>query len=187
MKKKARDYWFFSFYGNGMNTKDIIQLKYKNIHGEFLIFERAKTQLTNRGREPIRINTFLTADMWKIITKWGNKNTDPEQYIFPILTPGLAPMEEFYIKQNFTRFINKNRAKVSVRAEICKKVKTMETRHSSATILKNAGVSSHFIKEALGHASLKTTENYFGGFENEQKKEYSKVLEAFKKLPDIPE
>lgn len=65
---------------------------------------------------------------------------------------------------------------------IGKKVNTMETRHSASTLMKNAGVPAHFIKEALGHTSLKTTENYLAGFENEQKKEFSKVLEEFKKV-----
>ena len=71
-------------------------------------------------------------------------------------------------------------AKVGAKVAIEKKVNTMETRHSASTLMKNAGVSPHYIKEALGHASLKTTENYLAGFENEQKKEFSKVLDSFK-------
>jgi integrase/recombinase XerD len=58
----------------------------------------------------------------------------------------------------------------------------METRHSSSTIMKNAGISPHYIKESLGHTSLKTTENYLAGFENEQRKEFSKVLDSFKEI-----
>ena len=57
----------------------------------------------------------------------------------------------------------------------------MEARHSASTLMKNAGVSPHYIKESLGHASLKTTENYLAGFENEQRKEFAKVLDGFKK------
>ncbi|MCW3089491.1 MAG: site-specific integrase [Ferruginibacter sp.] len=179
-EQKAKDFWFFSFYGNGMNVKDIICLKYKNIKEEFLVFERAKTELTNRGGEPIIISCFLNKDMQDIIDRWGNKDRDPENYIFPILSIGLSPIRQFEIKQNFTRFINKNMAKVSDKAMIDKKVRTMECRHSASTLMKNAGVSPHYIKEALGHASLKTTENYLAGFENNQKKEFSKVLDDFK-------
>lgn len=57
----------------------------------------------------------------------------------------------------------------------------MEGRHSASTLMKNAGVSPHYIKEALGHASLRTTENYLAGFEDMQKKEFAKVLNDFKK------
>ncbi len=179
-QEKARAYWFFSFYGNGMNVKDIINLKFKNIKGEFLVFERAKTELTTRGGEPIIISCFITEDMWRIINQWGNKDRNPENYIFPVLLPGLTPIRQFEIKQNFTRFINKNMAKVSVKAEIGKKVKTMECRHSASTIMKNSGLPAHYIKESLGHASLRTTENYLGGFEDSQKKEFSKILDGFK-------
>jgi integrase len=51
--------------------------------------------------------------------------------------------------------------------------------------MKNAGLSPHYIKESLGHTSLKTTENYLAGFENEQRKEFAKVLESFKTLNSI--
>ncbi|HMH32154.1 MAG TPA: site-specific integrase [Puia sp.] len=180
-QQKARDFWFFSFYGNGMNVKDILYLKYKNIKGEFLVFERAKTTLTTRGGEPIVISCFINEDMKGIIEKWGNKDKVPENYIFPILTPGLSPIREFELKQNFIKFINKNMAKVSDQASIEKKVRTMETRHSASTLMKNAGISPHYIKESLGHTSLKTTENYLAGFENEQKKEFAKILDDFKK------
>ncbi|HSZ87720.1 MAG TPA: tyrosine-type recombinase/integrase [Puia sp.] len=61
----------------------------------------------------------------------------------------------------------------------------MEARHSASTLMKNAGVSPHYIKESLGHTSLKTTENYLAGFENEQRKEFSKVLDDFKILDDL--
>jgi integrase/recombinase XerD len=120
--------------------------------------------------------------MLNIIKRWGNVDKNPENYIFPILTPGLSPIRQFEMKQNFTKFINKSMAKVSDKAEIGKKVKTMETCHSSSTIMKNAGISPHFIKESLGHTSLKTTENYLAGFENELWKEFSKVLDSFKEI-----
>jgi integrase/recombinase XerD len=73
-------------------------------------------------------------------------------------------------------------AGISDKEEIGKKIKTMETRHLVSTSMKNAGLSPHYIKESLGHSSLKTTENYLAGFENEQRKEYSKILEDFKSI-----
>ena len=47
--------------------------------------------------------------------------------------------------------------------------------------MKNAVVSPHVIKKALGHSSLQTTENYLAGFEDEKKKEFAQVLNDFKK------
>lgn len=179
-QEMAKDFWFFIFNGNGMNIKDLINLKYKNIKDSFLAFERAKTELTTRGRDPIIITCDITEDMSRIIEKWGNKDKDPDNYIFPILSPGLSPIDQFRIKQNFTRFINKNMAKVSAMAEIGRVAKTMEARHSFSTILKNAGISPYYIKEKLGHTLLKTTENYLGSFEDKQQKVASKIVNRFK-------
>ena len=80
-----------------------------------------------------------TADMWDIIERWGNKEKDPENYIFPVLSPGLSPIRQYEIKQNFTQFINKNMAKISVNEEIGKNIKTIETQHPVSTLMKNAG------------------------------------------------
>lgn len=41
---KAKDFWFFSYANNGMNFKDIVNLKYKNIDGDTIKFNRAKTK-----------------------------------------------------------------------------------------------------------------------------------------------
>jgi integrase/recombinase XerD len=183
--QKAKDFWFFSFYGNGMNIKDIIFLKYKNIQGEYLVFERAKTELTSRRSEPIVISCFLNDDMLRTISKYGNPDKNSDNYIFQILKKELSPIRQDEIKRNFISFINNNMAKVCEQAGIEKNIGTMETRHSFATIMKNAGVSPHLIKESLGHTSLLTTENYLAGFQDEQKKEMAKILEEFKKENSI--
>jgi len=162
-----------------MQTQISILLDARRVkEGEF--FERAKTEFTSRGGEPIVISCYLKPEMWKTITKWGNKNQDPETYIFPILIPGLTPIRQYELKDNFLHFINKNMAKICEQEGMLKRIKTMETRHSASTLMKNAGVSPHFIKESLGHTSLQTTENYLAGFENAQIKEFSKILDDFK-------
>jgi integrase len=180
-QEKARDYWFFIYYGNGMNIKDLIHLKYRNIIGDYLVFERAKTSRTSRGRAPILISSFITRDMRRVIEKWGNQNKAPDNYLFPILQEGMSPIEEYETKRNFIRFINKNLGMLSSKNNLNRKPKTGDARHSMATNLKNAGVPTHFITELLGHANVQTTENYFDGFEDEQKKEFAKILDNFKK------
>jgi len=56
---------------------------------------------------------------------------------------------------------------------------TYFARHSFATILKNSGVSTEFISEALGHSSLSTTKNYLTGFEEDAIKRNTDVLVSF--------
>ena len=49
-----------------------------------------------------------------------------------------------------------------------KKLTTYVARHSHATTLKRAGVSTSLICEALGHSSEKVTQIYLDSFENSQ-------------------
>src|SRR5690606_38620310 len=98
---QARDYWLFLYFGNGMNTKDMALLKYKNIEGEYLVFERAKTEWSTRT-DPKIISVFMSDDILKIIDRWGNKDKSPENYIFPILSAGISPLREYELIQLFT-------------------------------------------------------------------------------------
>ncbi len=66
--------------------------------------------------------------------------------------------------------------------EIGNEVTTYAARHSFATILQRSGASVSFISEALGHGNVNTTQNYWGGFEDESKRETVKALTAFKKV-----
>ena len=49
------------------------------------------------------------------------------------------------------------------------KISTYWARHTYATILKRAGVSSSFIGDSLGHSSPDITDKYLGSFEDEQR------------------
>ena len=49
----AKDMWLLSYYCNGMNMKDIINLRFKNIQKDRIYFERLKTTTTNKNPKPI--------------------------------------------------------------------------------------------------------------------------------------
>lgn len=69
--ERARDYWIFLYLCNGINIKDFCLLRYENLKGNILEFERAKTARTKRNIESIRIP--LSEDAKRVIEKWGNK------------------------------------------------------------------------------------------------------------------
>src|SRR5690606_22027585 len=48
-QEKAKDFWFFSFVCNGMNIKDILHLKWKDIHDAQIVFIREKTKRTKKA------------------------------------------------------------------------------------------------------------------------------------------
>jgi len=112
--------------------------------------------------------------MRRIINRWANKDHQPDNYVFSVLEQGQSAISQYELKENFIAFINNNNnmATVCKTATLNKSATIMEARHSASTIMKNAGDSPHFVKEMLGHRSLKTTENY----------PYAQHLNSFKLL-----
>ncbi len=179
-EQRSRDFWLFSYFGNGINPKDIACLQFKNVHGDYLIFERSKTEHSQRS-DPRPITIFLNEDMKAIIQRWGNSNTHPSNYIFPILQPGISALQQYHLVQNFVRLTNDWMKHILQQLGIDKKATTYVARHSFSTVLKRSGASTELIQEALGHSNLRTTENYLDSFSNHQKKEMAAHLTAFKK------
>lgn len=178
-ERKAKDFWLFSYLANGINPTDIMHLKYKNIDGDYLVFERAKTVNSTR-LDPRPITVFISEDMQRIIDYWGNKDKSPENYIFPWMEHNVTPLRQVELCELFVQAINDWMAKIRKKLGIEKKVTTYVARHTFSTILKRSGVSTEFIQESLGHTSMKTTESYLDSFEKSVKKEYSQRLVAFK-------
>jgi integrase/recombinase XerD len=177
-ESRAKDFWLFSYLANGMNPKDIASLKYRNIEGEYLIFERAKTENTTRSN-PKSISVFISEDINRIIGHWGNTDKDPGNYIFPILQHNITPLRQYELLELFIRSINDWMEKIRLKLKIERRVSTYVARHTFSTVMKRSGVSTEFIQEALGHTDIRTTENYLDSFEKEVKKEYAAKLLAF--------
>ena len=178
-EERARDYWLFSYFGNVMNSKDIAFLKYSNINGEYLIFERAKTERAMRS-DPKPITVYLSGDMKEIIDRWGNQDKSSNNFIFPILEDCLSPLGQFERVQFLVRIINDGMKIIMEKLGIDKKVTTYVARHTFSTVMKRSGASTEYIQEALGHADIKTTENYLDSFGKEIKKEFANRLTSFK-------
>ncbi|QES88033.1 site-specific integrase [Rhizosphaericola mali] len=179
MDEMSRDYWIFIYLCNGLNMKDMCLLKYKDVEGNFIVYQRAKTMGTRRSHpEPITI--ALKADARRIIKKWGQKPIQPESYIFPCIEPGMSLEDQRLKIQLLIHLVNEHMKKIAGELGIGKPVTTYYARHSFATILKNSGVSTEFISEALGHSSLKTTKNYLAGFESDAIQKTTDVLLSFK-------
>lgn len=178
-EQKAKDFWLFSYFANGMNIQDVVKLQRRDIHGEFLMFERSKTEKTMRS-DPKVISVFINDDMRAIMEKWGNKDEGPDSYIFSILKPNEKPLDRYRLVQQFLSLINKRMAVIAKNLGIEKKITTYVARHTFSTVLKRSGASTEYIQEALGHVDSKTTESYLDSFENEVKREYANRLLAFK-------
>ena len=174
----SKDMWLFMYFCNGINVKDLCLLKYENIKGDFLEFNRAKTARTKRKVEPIRVP--LNDDLKGIISRYGNSAKEKGNYIFKILSNGLTPERERELIKQFNSNINDQMKNIATQLGIDGKLTTYVARHSFSTILQRSGASTEFISNALGHSNVITTQNYLAGFEDESKIEISKALTAFK-------
>ena len=92
-----------------------------------------------------------------------------EAYLFPILS-SRHKTEQQRLNRLHKVITKVNNALKSIGEELHIPIKltTYVARHSYATVLKRAGVSTSIISESLGHSSEKVTQIYLDGFENSQ-------------------
>lgn len=177
-EERAKDFFIFCYLCNGMNFKDVAVLKFKNVKGDILTFVREKTKNTTieDGKE---INCFLHDEAKKIIEKWKNDSTNPNDYIFPFLN-NCRDEKEIFVrhctnKRNINKALNVIGKKLGFENHLCLKL----ARHSFATRLKLNGTPIAFITDALGHSSSKTTEHYLKSIPTDAFKAISDKLLQF--------
>jgi site-specific recombinase XerD len=177
-QEKAKDFWFLSYFCYGINIKDLALLKFKNFKEDTISFIRAKTKTTSKSNLKeikIRVNQMAKNTLLKYANKSGNSNS----YIFPIVLDHDSEIQKFNKIKNFTRFINQNLKKLAIDNGITEDISTYWARHSFANKAINSGKNMEFVGDAFGHGDIKTTQNYFAGFDDETKKEFSDQLMNF--------
>ena len=174
---KAKAFWFFSYACNGMNFKDIANLKFKDISGDVIYFKRAKTEHTSKNQAPVMVymNDFIKL----VIKDYGKKQHEPDDYIFQIVNQKASAKEKLRQLLNFIRFVNQHFQNFAKSIGLEENISTYWARHSFSTNAIRNGASMEFVSEALSHSSINTTKNYFAGFESEEKKEFSMKMMEF--------
>lgn len=166
---KAKDFFFFSYACNGMNFKDIAQLRYKDIKdGKKIEYTRAKTANTTKDDQEA-IEVFLTDYSKTIIEKYGNANKAPKSLIFGIISDNMTAIEKQAKIKNFTRFVNQHISKLCKAVGLSEAVSTYWARHSFVTTAINEGASMAYLQRALGHKNITTTQGYFSGTDEQTK------------------
>lgn len=172
----AIDYFVFSFFGNGMNMKDVAHLRFENLHGNIIRFKREKTK--NTSTEPPIITTAVTQEMKEVINRQGRVPVTIKDYIFPILMDNGDTKQQYIDHRNQGRVVNQWLDKICKKLDI-PKITHGVSRHTFATALKLQGVSTTYIQEALGHTSLATTEHYLASFTDDIIIDHTNKLKEF--------
>jgi integrase/recombinase XerD len=173
-EKKYRDFFMFSFLANGLNLADIARIKNSDIKGDEMNIVREKTK--NKDKE-VKLHFNINSEMERIIKKWRVRSVGHDSYVFPILRPEWSEEQKYAAIKQLTKQTNKYIRQVADAVGINERISTYSARHSWATIAQNSGVSTEFIKEALGHSSVSVTESYLKGFEKDTRKKQSEEME----------
>lgn len=163
-----RDIFILMFLLRGMPFVDLVFLRKCDLQGNQITYHRHKT-----GR---RMSVMVCPEAMEIIRKY--KDVFPDSpYLFPIIqTPGkneyrqysrMLRMENYYLLQ-VARFL-----------QIRERLSTYTARHTWATTALRQKYSSNLICNAMGHSSVKVTENYFQPFKETEINRMNKSLIAF--------
>lgn len=154
---EAKRIWLMSFYGGGMNVADLLALRHSDLKGDRIIYTRSKTSRTKDDT----IEIPLSRELKELIPQGLG-------YIIRFDRTG-TPLEQKKRLQGFLKNVNR-RLKGLCKEHDLPPITTYFARHSFASMLKDKGTSLALISELLGHSDLKTTENYLGRFDFEQKR-----------------
>lgn len=158
MERLAIDLFTFSYLCAGINFIDMAKLKYSNIQDNQIVYNREKTKKL--------IIVPLQERAKQIIDKYNDGKT---AFVFPILSN--FHKSEVQIANRLHKVlakINKHLKEIGVKLNLPIPLTTYVARHSFATVLKRAGVSTSIISESLGHSSEKITQVYLDSFDKEQ-------------------
>jgi site-specific recombinase XerD len=172
----AKDFWFFSYYSYGINTKDICELKYSALSQTEFVYVRAKTRTTKKERtqKTVALNNSLR----EIINR---RKDDKSEYVFGILSPNDTPSSKHKKIKSFNSFINKHfrefALQVGIDPNLANQLGTYHARHSFATNAVLKGASTALVSEILHDGNLAVTASYLNSFSKKSYQDLSNDLE----------
>ncbi|WP_299183934.1 site-specific integrase [uncultured Chryseobacterium sp.] len=179
-QQKAKDFWFFSFYANGMNINDVARLRYKDFDFEAKKFYFIRNKVKSSKRHDlfpidVFINDFLSEVIEKYKVPFDNKN----QHIFSIVSDTDDEKQKKMKINNFIRFINQHIKKLAKDNEITSDVSVNWARHTFTTLGVNASLTLEELRQFLGHNNIRTTQVYVGSIEDENKQKITEKIYNF--------
>lgn len=152
------DIFAFTYYCGGINFVDIAHLTKANIVDGRLIYKRQKTKKL--------IKIPLQPQAVALIEKYSS---DDSQYLFPILSDfHKTDIQQANRIHKVISKVNERLKQIGESLNLPIPLTTYVARHSQATVMKRAGVSTAIIREIMGHSSERVTQIYLDSFDNEQ-------------------
>jgi integrase/recombinase XerD len=175
--QRSVDFWKLSYLLSGMNFKDILLLKWRNLVDEMgmrlILINREKT--SDRKRDKTKIEIPVIDEAMEIIKKYSRPSLNPDAYLFETMD-GVTTEEQIHNRKNrFIKFTNAHVKKACESMGI-PVVTTYSARHTFAYIMKIKSVPIALRKEMMGHEDERTTAAYGGIHDMQQKLNTAKLL-----------
>jgi integrase len=151
-----------------MNFRDMATLKWKQVIKDRVIYTRLKTGKMMQFK--------LLAPALEILEKYkSQRGGEKDDFVFPILNKHehTTPQQ---ISNRINRVLRQVNAELTQAAKVPVHLTTYVARHTYATVLKQSGISTGVISEALGHKGEKITQTYLKSFSNEVIDEANSLL-----------
>ena len=168
----ARNLWVFQFYCNGVNLKDLINIKWSDQIDQSFVIRREKTKNTMRGN-PQLVRIPITPKLQTILDQIGDRSSP---YVLGFLKKNSSESTILNKKSKVGKFMNCNLIRLGERLGLSVKLTTKVARDAYATTLKKSGVSIEVIAEMLGQSSTAVTKHYLDSFDQEQIHEINNFL-----------
>lgn len=150
------DVFIFLLRARGLNFVDLCNLTTDSLVAGRLNYIRQKT-----GK---LYSIKITPEMAEIINKYKG-----ETYLFPIMEKApLRPTARYHHVRQALKLFNKQLKEISGILGFGKKMTSYTARYSYTNVLVQKNVPVPLIQQALGHASIATTQHYIKKFANEE-------------------
>jgi integrase len=152
----ARDIWLLLYRCNGANFADLLRMKWNQIQGDYIVFNRKKTENTRKNNKK-NIVVPLSEKLKELIEKVGNRNSP---YILGLLQEGYT--DKFFDNKNhkIKQIINRDLAKIRSKLELSTPLQLGKARDCYASTLDRNGESRDDIGQMMGHSNSIVTEHY---------------------------
>ena len=169
-KQFAVDFWKLSYYWMGINLRDVINLRWSDVHDDKIYYYRRKT--FKRSIVKRKNTVFIDERTSSIIKKYKGSDS----YIFNILNDSMNEEQAYRTGKNFIRKVNQHLKNVAKELDISSDISSIWSRHSFANEMKKKRISPYLIQEAFGHKDIKTTENYLSSLAEDDLKNLQKTI-----------
>jgi integrase/recombinase XerD len=184
-QEDSRRIFVFSYFCAGINFKDLCSLRWdKDIYDGRVHYQRNKTG--------VKLSSNINEYMAEIL-RWYDENRNPLGYVFNVYIDKdkhKTAQQKKHRRNSRAKSLNADLRKIAVELGIVKltdeetkifkdyflyrkqvpekleHINFYAARHTFATVLKNEGVDTSIISEALGHSSEKVTQTYLASFSN---------------------